>query len=290
MAGGTPPGFFGKLPSHGDFVLRRLPRGFVDPWDGWLQEGLTASRDQLGDDWLDAFLHSPVWRFALAGGTCGARAWMGVLMPSVDRVGRYFPLTIAVPLSDGDPPARTAWFADTWFGQAEAAVLAALDQDLNVERFDRQVEALGEPLAPPEAGAPAPGTAPAPSAAAPPRPLHDGPVCVTASSPDRLSMLFPDLLDALLADRYGSYSMWWTTGSDDVAPTLLTCLGMPPATGYAALLDGAYARWGWTGPALGPAEAAAPKEDAPAEARAAGADGDGVDAPAPSRTDAAEAP
>ena len=41
-------GFFGKLPSHGDFLSRRLPRSFVDPWDSWLQSR-TARRGLAGD-------------------------------------------------------------------------------------------------------------------------------------------------------------------------------------------------------------------------------------------------
>ena len=33
MAGG---GFYGKLPSEGDFVTRRLPWEFTSAWDDWL--------------------------------------------------------------------------------------------------------------------------------------------------------------------------------------------------------------------------------------------------------------
>jgi type VI secretion system protein ImpM len=249
-------GLFGKLPSNGDFVTRRLPRGFVDPWDRWLQEGMAASRRQLGDAWLDAFLHSPVWRFALAPGACG------------ERVGRYFPLTVAAPLADGVAPARGAWFADNWYAQAEATLLSALDKTLDLDRFDRSVEALGEPLAPQDG-------APAARPAGAGRPVHDAPLCVSGGSADQLSMLFPDLLHAMLQDRYGAYSLWWTGGAEGMAPALLTCLGMPPASGYAALLDGAFDRWGWladgalAGDAVDAAEAEAPPEDDAARAGSA---------------------
>ena len=33
-------GFFGKLPSHGDFLRRRLSDDFVRTWDDWLEECL----------------------------------------------------------------------------------------------------------------------------------------------------------------------------------------------------------------------------------------------------------
>ena len=38
------PGFFGKLPEFSDFLSRRLPRSFLDPWDAWLQQGILSSR------------------------------------------------------------------------------------------------------------------------------------------------------------------------------------------------------------------------------------------------------
>src|SRR5436190_512470 len=92
------PGFFGKVMTHGDFVSR----------------------------WLDTYLTSPIWRFVLAPGVCDNRAWAGVLMPSVDRVGRHFPLTIAAgATSDG---AILDWVGSgkEWFDQLEDLALSSL--------------------------------------------------------------------------------------------------------------------------------------------------------------------
>ena len=99
------PGFgaFGKMPALGDFFRLNLPRDFVDAWDGWLQEELAGSRASLGEHWLDCYLVGPLWRFALGPGLCETRAYAGVMMPSVDRVGRYFPLTVATPLPPSGP-------------------------------------------------------------------------------------------------------------------------------------------------------------------------------------------
>ena len=102
MIGSGAAGFYGKVPTRGDFVSRRLPWTFVDPWDRWLQGGLACSRDQLGDAWLEVYLTSPVWRFALTPGVCGDAGWIGIVLPSVDRVGRYFPLTVARPWTGTD--------------------------------------------------------------------------------------------------------------------------------------------------------------------------------------------
>ena len=91
-------GWFGKLPMLGDFASRRLPDAFIGPWDEWLQASLASSRSATGDRWLDLYLTFPVWRFALPAGLIGDRCWIGVLLPSVDRVGRCFPLTICEPV------------------------------------------------------------------------------------------------------------------------------------------------------------------------------------------------
>ncbi|HEX7968785.1 MAG TPA: type VI secretion system-associated protein TagF, partial [Stellaceae bacterium] len=93
-------GFFGKVPARGDFVSRRLVRDFTEPWDGWLQDALAMSAQQLAEAWLSTYLTAPIWRFLLSSGVCGEMPMLGVVMPSVDRVGRYFPLTLAVAVPD----------------------------------------------------------------------------------------------------------------------------------------------------------------------------------------------
>ena len=87
-------GFYGKLPINGDFIQRNLPSHFVHPWDQWLQENISAFQQQYQGDWLQHYLTSPIWRFFLAPGVIDDNAYLGIMAPSVDRVGRYFPMTI----------------------------------------------------------------------------------------------------------------------------------------------------------------------------------------------------
>jgi type VI secretion system protein ImpM len=101
------PGWFGKLPNLGDFASRRLPPTFIGPWDEWLQHGLAAAREALGPRWLDVYLVAPVRRFCIAADVIDAHPWTGILMPSVDRVGRHFPLTLTLPSLRAD----AAWYA-----------------------------------------------------------------------------------------------------------------------------------------------------------------------------------
>jgi type VI secretion system protein ImpM len=124
-------GLFGKIPARGDFVRAGLPRDFVQPWDDWLQQVIAGSKAQLGERWVPAWMEAPIWRFALPGGMCGTAPVFGVWMPSVDRAGRHFPLTLAMVVAPGD--ARAAEMALGWLPQAEAAGLAALSDDLAPE-------------------------------------------------------------------------------------------------------------------------------------------------------------
>jgi type VI secretion system protein ImpM len=134
-------GIYGKLPARGDFVRVGLPRDFVDAWDGWLCSVMSVTRKQAGDAWLPAFLEAPVWRFALPAGRCGSGPVIGVMLPSVDRAGRYFPLTLAAVGRSGDFAVDDG--AEDWLDCCEHAGLAALEKDAAPDRI---LTMLGVPV------------------------------------------------------------------------------------------------------------------------------------------------
>ncbi|RKT46313.1 type VI secretion system-associated protein TagF [Thiocapsa rosea] len=228
------PGFYGKLPSLGDFVSRRLPAELVQPWDLWLRECLVESRAQLGDSWLETYLTSPLWRFVLTPGVAGRSAWAGVLMPSVDRVGRYFPLTLACPLETGVDPLRILAAAD-WFERAEAVMLSGLEEDRSVEDFDALTLELGVPI----------DLLPGLAAAAAAGQVRSNAWRIGAASPSELSAGCSTLLARALDQVFCAYSLWWSRGSEQVAPSFLACQGLPPTEGFSALLAGDWANRGW---------------------------------------------
>ncbi|WP_286186468.1 type VI secretion system-associated protein TagF [Acidovorax cavernicola] len=136
---GELPGWFGKLPGMGDFAHRRLPESFRSVWDPWLQRGLARLRDRHAD-WTAHYLEAPVWCFALGEQVVGERAWIGVLMPSVDGVGRYFPFTLAVELDEdaasGVLSGAALLAVLRWWALGTQAVLEGLDGDLDALRFE----------------------------------------------------------------------------------------------------------------------------------------------------------
>jgi type VI secretion system protein ImpM len=42
-----------------------------------------------------------------------------------------------------------------------------------------------------------------------------------------------------------AYSLWWTEGSEHIAPSLLVCQGLPQMRGISGLIDGAWRQHGW---------------------------------------------
>jgi type VI secretion system protein ImpM len=237
------PGFFGKLPAHGDFVDRGLPRAFIDPWDEWLQAALANSRELLGGAWLSHYMVGPIWRFALAGGLCGQCAWRGLLMPSVDRVNRYFPLTVAIAEpAQASPLAALAGNGD-WFDACEEAALSALDPTVDADT-------LAQRLADIETRATASARVSCPRYGA------EGASAWHFGLPDSTGADLAGIVaEALLRQDYPQVSLWWTTGSEAISPSLLIHRGMPSIHDFAALLDGQWRHWGWADCPVNAAEA-----------------------------------
>jgi type VI secretion system protein ImpM len=193
------PGWFGKMPNLGDFASRRLPDAFVRRWDRWLQRGLASARSELGEGWLDAYLVAPIRRFWLAPGVLGAVGWAGLLMPSVDRVGRHFPLTIAQPIE----PLAAALAARAWFRSLDDAARQVLDVEFTIDDLERELAKV---------------------------PLADG-----AAVDDAAERLAARLLGRCAPRTL--CSLWWCGDAGDEAE--FQCFAaLPPATAFASMIGG----------------------------------------------------
>src|ERR1700730_10505526 len=122
-------GLVGKLPGRGAFVRENLPRDFTDVWDAWWQRGLGETQRLPRDEWIAAWLEAPVWRFRLPPRWCGRHDGLGIWRPSVDKAGRYSPLTIAATAPGDWAPSVGAM--TSFLAAAEQSGRDALEHDLD---------------------------------------------------------------------------------------------------------------------------------------------------------------
>ncbi len=231
-------GYYGKLPTHGDFVSRGLPKSFIDPWDTWLQEAVISSREKLGDNWLNCYLTGPIYRFVLSPGVCGQNSWLGIMMPSVDKIGRYYPMTITTKNQMNLNPFVALQERTAWFSSVEKLALSSLADNFSFDKFNNEINCLRNSS------------------------VHNNDDLLTTSEQinnqstydawqrlilphQSINDALPSFLDHLLQEHYFAYSVWSTQGSEQVAPSVLMCTGLPPFDGVPAMFDGDWQKWGW---------------------------------------------
>ena len=224
------PGYFGKLPARGDYLARGLPASFLDPWEEWLHGVWHSGQQRLGEVWPPLIADGPVWRFVLDEDVCGPDAVAGLLIPSCDKLGRVFPLTMAAAIPGRSDPAALPVTASGWYGRAEALLRKALTPELNLEVFEKRLRELGNP------GRAAPLTQPPNSAG-----WHV--VLDPAQAP---AISYPALIHDLAATLPDRFSLWWTLGTRRVSPSLVVASGLPNSDAVTAFWDGAWDYWGWT--------------------------------------------
>ncbi|MDU9006180.1 type VI secretion system-associated protein TagF [Sedimentitalea todarodis] len=144
-------GAFGKIPAVGDFFRLMPPAGFVSVWDEWVQRTILAAQTTLGSGWDDHYMSAPIWRFSLSAGLAGPHRIIGVFMPSVDRVGRRFPLTLMTAVVTSRSTASDHFRAGAIFERLEALALDALEDDMSREKLEQrltEIPLLASPTAP----------------------------------------------------------------------------------------------------------------------------------------------
>ncbi|NTJ11382.1 type VI secretion system-associated protein TagF [Rhizobium lusitanum] len=140
-------GFFGKLPTHGDFVSSALGLRLQGELDQWIRGGLIALEAALATEWRRLFHATVAWRFVVGSGIWAPGVVAGVLLPSRDRVGRSFPLVIAAQLQRFSGQLRDLCEDDSWFAAAEALAETSAKSDFQMQRFVEGIKRLRLPLA-----------------------------------------------------------------------------------------------------------------------------------------------
>lgn len=228
VSASEPIGCFGKLPGSGDFLRRGLSQPVAEAWDRWLQQAMLAAREALGEPWLDHYLVAPVWRFALSPGILSDAPWLGLWLPSVDSVGRYFPFTVLAPLPAGAALCQATESAALWFDQTESLLHDLLQQRLSLDEAERGWSARW------------PGSWPAAS-----NPTGEAWVQETVAAGQDPAPGWSGLLDVMLARQGLPLSLWWHNRLEGHPGAILTSRGLPRPYSCTALLDGNWRQWAW---------------------------------------------
>ncbi len=232
MVSDVQPGLFGKLPMHGDFVHRNLPSTFISCWDEWMQHYVAGSKEQIGDAWLEIYLTSPIWRFVLSSGSIDENNWAGILMPSVDQVGRYYPFSVVFKLPNSLNPLEFISLHAGWYESIEELALQALDCQYTVDELQEEINKIELNF---DSSYSSTG-----------RLMESDAFQINMEFEEQLpSSVYAYLLDSLLNKSLKSYSMWTTLGSEKVEPCMFSVQGLPSVNNVPAMLDGQWDYWGW---------------------------------------------
>jgi len=206
-------GLFGKLPQKRDFISFGIPGDILAPLETWLQSAVAASRSELGSGWEELYLVAPIWRFWIGPGVFGS-ACAGALMPSVDGVGRFFPLLAVYICENGARLAPPPYAPqDKWYLGIEERLLTTLDDNVPVT-----VDTLLAGLPPPafDVVVPRPGLS-----AFKGNPLWRGDP--DTDTPSFLATIFEDDYRAVALSR----SYWWVAGNEERGPLMHAKNGLP---------------------------------------------------------------
>ncbi len=225
-------GYLGKVPCLGDFVQDNVTKEFSEHWEQWLQAAIAVSKEQLGDVWQENYLTGPVWHFALSPNIVGDTGVMGTLLPSMDAVGRHYPLTVT----------RTTHIAPVdvlhsgvFSLEYEDAVLKVLDGSVDLFSWRKELaNTLSEITSTKKQVSFANSLDKNKQATA-----------LEFSGNELSDHILQDAMHAILYKKYGDYSVWWTHGSCNIKPMVLITSALPPVNQVAAMLDGRWKHWEW---------------------------------------------
>jgi type VI secretion system protein ImpM len=227
-------GIYGKVPTFADFVHRRLPMSFVEPWNAWLRRSIAASRQHIPDSWNDAYLTSPVWRFALDPDVAGPVGWLGVLASSVDEMRRSYPITVAISLPEDTFLFDLGNDLEAFFAALEKIALQLIDGTWTPDAATTGLEKLADIL-------PDFASAGALLSRGTYERLHIGTAygsvaAMRAHLGNELGRRFDDGV---------RLSGWWHGGWNASPPVSLMTVGLPSPDIFASFLDGSWRDRGW---------------------------------------------
>jgi type VI secretion system protein ImpM len=225
---------FGKLQAKRDFIAIATPRAFLSVFEPWIQSAISASRSELKEDWQTAFLVAPIWRFWLGAELCGASV-AGAIMPSMDGVGRYFPLAIfSVADAHASIPPPELNPQEGWFTALEAFLLSTLEPGRSFDQINADLNAVPAPFASRFEEGPANLQL-----------LEKGAALVVGEAAVAESFRLTRIHDH--ARAYAALSFWWTEGGEGYDRHALAARHLPDPYLFSGMLTGSFAQTdaGW---------------------------------------------
>lgn len=223
------PGWYGKLSSLGDFAQRRLPQHWLDTCDPWLSAAMQAGNAVLRDRWLQAYLTAPVLRYAWAPGVIDDLWWFGLLMPSCDNVGRYFPLLITQARARPPEDRIGLDHLELWYDHLGRAAMQTLgDERASIDHLEAALHEAPPWPSPNRGGA---------------WPVHssEGSEHWHGNRQLPLTNWLHTMAVGQLARQLQGHSLWWRSGGNaqDAADgdTMDVVRGLPQGRQFVALID-----------------------------------------------------
>jgi type VI secretion system protein ImpM len=138
----------GKIGGYPEFL--RAPDVLASALDGWLDAGWQVAHRRHGEQWEGAFAEGSSYGFLWNHGSKSSEVSCGVIAPSVDSVGRRYPLVIGCRVSSSVvakewqavPLATEAFFdeARTLMVEAHASLLGAADLTERLQKLTAPCE------------------------------------------------------------------------------------------------------------------------------------------------------
>lgn len=220
-------GLYGKLPARRDFLSRNVPRAFLNIWEPWIHGGITASKTQFSGEWQSVFDNAPFWRFWLGSEICGETV-IGGFIPSVDGIGRAFPLTVFAMAESAfffPPPVinmQSRWFSDLAvffdFSRSEEDWEGALKDRLEALPFPKCLS---------------------PANILTVRNVSDDCFQIPAQT-TKTSDILQAIGTADLAKAYARRSFWWTQTTDHHAGQIIIADQLPDPHLFGGFLSGKF--------------------------------------------------
>ncbi len=139
-------GWYGKLPSAGDFLQRRFPDALIRQWTHWFQVGLLnwQKKEEQRAGAMRQFSHAPVWNFVVPPMLGSQLVQMGCLLPARDSVGRQYPVCALCTFPPAEWQSQRLAMAGEWYQQLGRTLLHAVHNSYSSDQLDQAL--LGIPM------------------------------------------------------------------------------------------------------------------------------------------------